>query len=153
MARKLLPSASVFLFLSVGYWIASAQGWALQAQEEPARAQEQPLEVTVEEGTGNYIFRYQGPVTSNDVLMSLVNGGLFDINHNWQQPHMEHREGRNADVRTEPSIHIPSCSGKPNAIPNDTGVRARWANLCDFNNITCRLEKVNTCKEHYHLIK
>ena len=61
MARKLLPSASVFLFLSVGYWIASAQGWALQAQEEPARAQEQHLEVTVEEGTGNYIFRYQAP--------------------------------------------------------------------------------------------
>lgn len=30
--------------------------------------------------------------------MSLIWGGLFDLNHNWRPPHAEHRFGNNADV-------------------------------------------------------
>jgi len=32
----------------------------------------------------------------NDI--SLVNGGIFDINYNWKPPHNEHREGKNVDI-------------------------------------------------------
>jgi hypothetical protein len=31
--------------------------------------------------------------------MSLVKGGLFDINADWQPKHDEHRIGRNCDLR------------------------------------------------------
>ena len=39
---------------------------------------------------------FDKPLHVND--MSLVSGGLFDINDNWQTPHSMHRDGRNADL-------------------------------------------------------
>lgn len=77
--------------------------------------------------------------------MSLVRGGLFDINNNWAQPHMEHRVGINADIRAN------SCFNRTNFIPDDPTVRDMWVIFCGQNSINCRLDFPNTCSEHYHL--
>jgi hypothetical protein len=42
--------------------------------------------------------KFGKPLMVND--MSLLNGGLFDINGDWTTPHVEHRDGTNADVRS-----------------------------------------------------
>jgi len=97
----------------------------------------------------NLAANYHNDFPALDVIgindMSLVRGGLFDINNNWAQPHMEHRVGINADIRAN------SCFNRTNFIPDDTTVRMRWVFLCGQNSINCRLEFPNTCSEHYHL--
>jgi hypothetical protein len=43
-----------------------------------------------------YHERFGSPIYVND--MSLVNGGLFDLNGNFSTPHITHRDGRNVDM-------------------------------------------------------
>ena len=97
----------------------------------------------------NLAAAYHNEFPALDVIgvndMSLVRGGLFDIDANWQQDHIEHRLGINTDIRAN------DCFGRRNFIPRDTAVRDRWIDLCGQNGISCRLEKENTCREHYHL--
>ncbi|MGH9788516.1 MAG: hypothetical protein ACRD4U_07435, partial [Candidatus Acidiferrales bacterium] len=89
--------------------------------------------------------------------MSLVRGGLFDIDVFWQPPHDQHRLGINADVRASvtppPGGQPPACGpGRDNnAIPVDVAVRLRWVQLCGNNSINCALEFQHDCREHYHL--
>jgi hypothetical protein len=32
--------------------------------------------------------------------MSLIDGGLYDIYHNWMPPHITHRDGRRVDINS-----------------------------------------------------
>jgi hypothetical protein len=101
-------------------------------------------------GLANLAADYHNRFPALDVIgindMSLVRGGLFDIDANWQPDHMTHRKGRNADIRAN------SCFNRPNFIPDDTAVRMAWLDFCGQNGITCQLKFENTCREHYHLI-
>lgn len=45
-----------------------------------------------------YYLEYQENLDINDI--SLKDGGLFDINQNWQAPHNSHRKGTNVDIRS-----------------------------------------------------
>lgn len=46
-----------------------------------------------------FFAKFNVPIAVND--MSLVWGGLFDIDGAWGGPHQTHREGRHADVRSQ----------------------------------------------------
>ncbi|MCC8932270.1 hypothetical protein [Rhizobium sp. 'Codium 1'] len=46
-----------------------------------------------------FFAKFSMPIAVND--MSLVWGGLFDIDGTWGGPHQTHREGRHADVRSQ----------------------------------------------------
>jgi hypothetical protein len=85
----------------------------------------------------------------NDPLLhfndaSLIRGGLFDINSNWQLPHETHLLGRNVDVKANEFYHEPSQS-----IP--------VSNYIDFWNMGSRygcyvaLHSGATPNEHFHL--
>ena len=45
-----------------------------------------------------FLSRFGKPIEVND--MSLPLGGLFDLGADWQPPHVEHRVGLSADLRT-----------------------------------------------------
>lgn len=61
MTNKLFTLSLAVGVLFCGPVAFPTQAAALQAQEKPARSPEQSLDVTVEEVTGNYIFRYKAP--------------------------------------------------------------------------------------------
>lgn len=59
MTRKELTLSLVFGVLLAGPVVVPVQALASQTEGEPGKTQEQHLEVTVDEATGNYIFRYK----------------------------------------------------------------------------------------------
>ena len=63
---------------------------------------------------------------------SLVNGGVFDITTNWNQPHQLHRLGKTADIRL---ATIPAAN------------RSKFVNICLNHHAVAQIHNGN----HYHL--
>ena len=74
--------------------------------------------------------------------MSLVVGGVFDLNNNWSPPHSNHSRGKAADIRG---------NGNANSVPRIPDVQNRFMDICRGYGATIVLhEFIGTSNEHFH---
>jgi hypothetical protein len=101
-----------------------------------------------ERNVSNFAAAYHEKFPNDPVLhfndASLIRGGLFDINSNWQVPHETHRLGRNVDVKANEFYHEPSQS-----IPSWNYI-AFW-NMGRYYGCYVALHSGATSNEHFHL--
>lgn len=98
---------------------------------------------TLHQLASNYhaVWPEHGVLAYND--LSLIRGGVFDINQNYNPPHNLHRTGEDIDVR---------ANNAPNAIPHIAEVRD-WF-VSEVERLFGRpplLESAGTGNEHYHI--
>ena len=82
----------------------------------------------------------QVKIAIND--MSLPYGGTFDINQNWQTPHVSHQAGKGVDVRGNGALY---------AIPD--AQQAEFRQLCMDNGATQAITEFSgTSNQHVHCL-
>jgi hypothetical protein len=76
--------------------------------------------------------------------MSLEQGGIFDLNQNWNPPHDEHRVGTNVDLR----LRVGDTPLTPRQLD---AIRFEWYALSGLQESRAVYDESRTGQPHYHL--